>query len=107
MKQEKGRGVVITDKRKYQEKCLVLLNTNQFPKPNRDLTRQIEPKIQRVSRKIKTKILAEEYSCLYPTRSSPCKFYRTTKIHKLSPTNNRDKLSTKPIVSNINTLTYQ
>ena len=56
MKQEKGRGVVIMDKTKYQEKCLILLNTNQFVKPNKDLTKQIEPKIQRVLRKIKTNI---------------------------------------------------
>ena len=60
-KQDKGRGVVITDKTKYQEKCLVLLNTNEFAKPNRDLTKQIETNIQSVLIKIKTNISSQEY----------------------------------------------
>ena len=48
------------DKTKYQEKCLALLNTNQFVKLNRDPTKQIETKIQRVLRKIKSNILLRE-----------------------------------------------
>ena len=39
MKQDKGRGVVIMDKTKYQEKCLELLNPNQFVKLIRDPTK--------------------------------------------------------------------
>ena len=83
MKQDKGREVVIMDKKKYKEKCLALLNTNQFLKLNRDPTKQIETKIQRVLRKIKTNISLQEYSRLYPTGSSPGKFCGTAKIHKL------------------------
>ena len=60
MRQDKGRGVVITNKTKYQEKCLVLLNANEFEKPNRDLTKQIETNISRVLRKIKTNISSQE-----------------------------------------------
>ena len=60
MKQDKRSGAVIMDKAKYQEKCLALLNTNQFVKLNRDPTKQIEAKIQRVLRKIKSNILIRE-----------------------------------------------
>ena len=71
MKQDKGRRVVIMDKTKQQKKYLALLNTNQFLKLNRNPTIEIETKIQRVLRKIKTNISSQEYSRLYPTRSSP------------------------------------
>ena len=38
MKQDKGSGVVIMDKPKYREKCLELLNTDQF---THDLTKKM------------------------------------------------------------------
>ena len=41
MKQEKGSGVVIMNKPKCHEKCLELLNTEQFTKLNHDLTKKI------------------------------------------------------------------
>ena len=107
MKQGKGSGVVIMNKPKYHEKCLELLNTDQFTKLNHDLTKKIEAKIQRVLRKIKTNITSQDYSRLYPTGSYPGKFYGTAKIHKILPTDNVDKLRIRPIVSNINTSTYE
>ena len=76
------------DKTKYQEKFLALLNTTQFVKLNRYHTKQIKTKIQRVLKKIKTKVSSQEHSRLYPTGSSPDKFYETAKLHKLSPTDN-------------------
>ena len=51
MKQDKGKGIVIMDKTKYQGKCLATLDTNQFVKLNIDPTKEIETKIQRVLRK--------------------------------------------------------
>ena len=30
LKQDKGRGIVLMDKNKYTEKCMLLLNTKQF-----------------------------------------------------------------------------
>ena len=51
MKQDKGKGVVIMDKTKYQGKCLAILDTNQFVKLNIDPTKEIETKIQRDLRK--------------------------------------------------------
>ena len=100
LKQDKGREVVIMDKTKCQEKYLALLNRNQFVKLNRDATKQIETKIQRVLKKIKANISLQEYSRLYPTGSSPGKFYGTTKIDSM------EKLPIRPIVSNVNTLSY-
>ena len=95
------------DKTKYQEKCLALLNKNQFVKLNWDPTKQIKTKIQQVLKKIKTNISSQGYARLYPTGSSPCKFYGTAKIHTLSPTDDIEKLPIRPIVSNNNTPTYQ
>ena len=72
-----------------------------------DPTKKIEAKIQRVLQKIKTNLTSQEYSRLYPTGSCPGKFYGTTKIHKILPTDNVDKLPIRPIDSNINTSTYE
>ena len=59
---------------KYQvEKCLALLNTNQFVKLERDPTEQIDTKIQGVLRKIKTNISLQEYSSFYLTGFSQLK----------------------------------
>ena len=41
---------------KYKEKCLQMLNTNQFFKLNLDPTKTTERKIQNVLRKIKSKL---------------------------------------------------
>ena len=43
------------DKTKYQEKCLAILDKNQFVKLNIDPTKEIKTKIQRVLRKSKKK----------------------------------------------------
>ena len=66
----------------------------------------MEIKIQRILRKIKSKFSEQEYKRLYPTGSSPGKFYGTAKMHKLSLNGKVDDLPLRPIVSNINTATY-
>ena len=58
-------------------------------------------------RKIETNLTSQEYSHLYPTGSCPGKFYSTEKIQKILPTDNVDKQLIRPIVSNINTSTYE
>ena len=58
-------------------------------------------------RKIKSKFSPNKYKQLYPTGSSPGKFYGTAKIYKLSPGNQVVKRSIRPIVSNIDTATYR
>ena len=48
LKQDKGRGVVLMDRKNYTDKCLELLQTNQFMKLNHDPTKSIEGKIQHI-----------------------------------------------------------
>ena len=107
LKQDKGRGVVLMDKNKYTEKCMLLLNTKQFKKLDNDPTKTTEGKIQRMLRRIKPKLSEHEYKVLYPSGSSPGKFYGTAKIHKVPRNGNIDQLPIRPIVSNLNTATYQ
>ena len=95
------------DRNKYTDKCLELLQTNQFMKLNHDPTKSIEGKIQRVLRKVKNRLSSKEYYQLYPTGSCAGKFYGTAKIHKLPPNGFIDNLPLRPIISNIGTASYQ
>lgn len=52
-RQDKGRGMVIIDRKKYTEKCMDMLITRQFRKLDDDLTKTIETKVQRAARKVK------------------------------------------------------
>ena len=83
-----------------------MLNTNQFVKLNLDPTKTTERKVQKDLRKIKSKFSPNEYKQLYPTGSSPCKFYGTVKIYELSQDDQVEKLPIRPIISNIDTATY-
>ena len=69
MRQDKGRGVVVMDRSKYTEKCLNILQTEQFTKLRHDSTMSIENKIQWELRKLKTRLTMQEYRQLYPTGS--------------------------------------
>ena len=55
MKQDKELGVVIMDKLKYHEKCLMTLENENFIKLDRNPTNKTEEKIQRILRKMKNK----------------------------------------------------
>ena len=46
---------------KHMEKCLQILNRNQFVKLNSDPTKTTERKVQNVLWKIKTKFLSSEW----------------------------------------------
>ena len=105
LQQDKGRGVVILDREKYTQKCLTMLNDNQFQIVQQDQTSTIERKIQDMVRKIKGKLSKKEYRTVYPTGSSPAKMYGTAKVHKLK-TNNVDDLPLRPIISNVGTASY-
>ena len=70
-------------------------------------TKTIEMKIQRAVRKVKSKLSPQEYLNIYPTGSSPGKFYGTAKKHKLTPTGTIDNLPIRPIISNTGTASYQ
>ena len=84
LKDDKGRGVVTLDRRKYTKKCLDILNTTQFQKLNKDRAKKMERKVQNILWKIKSKLTINEYKQLYPSGSCPEKFYGAAKIHKLS-----------------------
>ena len=61
---------------KYFDKCLTLLNCEQFVKLNQDPTATTEKKVQQILPKIKQKLPKEVSQKLYPTGSSPGKFYQ-------------------------------
>ena len=94
------------DRHKYTDKCLALLSTKQFTTLTNDPTKTLESKAQRTLRKMKSIFTEQEYKKLYPTGSCPGKFYGTAKIHKIPVNGNIDDLPIRPIVSNINTPTY-
>ena len=85
-----------------------ILNTKQFCKLQKDPTKTTEMKIQRTVRRIKNKLISpKEYLNIYPTGSSPGKFYGTAKKHKLTPNGPVDDLHIRQIISNIGTASYQ
>ena len=61
LKQDKGRGVVLMERTKYRNKCLEILETNQFTKLNHDPTKSVEEMIQRLLRKFKSRLSQKEY----------------------------------------------
>ena len=61
LKHDKGRGVVMMNKTKYTEKCLIMFSTKQFLSVETDTTKTLETKIQRFLRKIKSKVSEQEY----------------------------------------------
>ena len=83
LKADKGRGIVIMNKHKYHQKCLELIDTEQFQKLNHDPTKTTDRKIQNALCRIKSKLSIYEYKRIYPTGSTPGKLYGTAKIHKL------------------------
>ena len=70
-------------------------------------TSSVERKVQYTLRKIKQKLPTDVYATLYPTGSSPRKFYGTAKVHKLAINDTVEELPLRPIVSNLNTAKYQ
>ena len=51
LRQDKGKGLAIMDRGKYTEKCLNMLNSNQFKKLDHDPTKAVENKIKRALHK--------------------------------------------------------
>ena len=84
-----------------------MLSTKQFTVVEYNPTKTLESKIQRILRKLKSKITDQEYKPLHPTGSQPGKFYGTAKMHKLPVNGNLNHLTLRPIVFNSNTSTYK
>ena len=57
-------------------------------------------------RKIISKLTIQEYNRLYPSGSCPGTFYDTAKLHKIDSKGLVNDLRIRPIISNINTSTY-
>ena len=106
MKQNKGRRVVVMDRGKYFDKCLAILNTEQFVQLQKH-TSSLEREVQCTLRKIKQKLPTDVHAKLYPTGSSPGKFYGTAKAHKLAINDTVKELPLCHIILNLNTATYQ
>ena len=109
LKQDKGRGIVVVDRKDYIEKCEEMLKNKQFVQLREDPTEKFEGKVQRVLRDLKSKkrFTEEEYSKIYPSSSRPGRFYATAKRHKVSEDcTDAKELPLRPIVTNIGTATY-
>ena len=81
MRQDKGDGITISDRKDYIEKCLNILDRKQFRKLSKDSVKTLQRKMQRVPGKIKCHLEKKEYKKLYPTGSKPGLFYGTAKVH--------------------------
>ena len=73
LNQNKGQGIVILHKTKYIEKCLNLINTDQFRELENDHTKRTETKLQKILRSLKnnTYLSEEDYKRIYPKSSGP------------------------------------
>ena len=58
---------------RYTDNCLDVFQTKGFTKLRHDPTKSIESKIQRESRKLKTRLSVQEYLQFHTTDSIPCK----------------------------------
>ena len=74
MKQDKGRGVVVMDRSKYTEKCLSILQTEQFTKLRHDPTGLSKKDTTGIK---ETRLTIQEYRQLYHTDSNLGRFYGT------------------------------
>ena len=92
---------------KYIQKCLSIVNSNQFLQVDKDPIASIERKVQRTLRKLKDKVPSLRYSKFYPTGSSPDRFYGTAKLRKLKYNGTVEDLPLRPVISIIGAATYK
>ena len=69
LRQDKGRGVVITNRMDYINKCEEFLNGPEFERLSNDPTSSFQIYVQNALRKMKTKFTKAEYKQLYPSAS--------------------------------------
>lgn len=73
IKQDKGRRVVVLDRKLYIEKCFNILELGQFKKLEKDPTKTIENKMQRMLQKIKNYFLkTKRKSCTLQVQDQVC-----------------------------------
>ena len=107
MRQDKRSRVIVMDRSKCTEKCLSILQTENFTKLRHDPTKSNENKIQPELRKMEARLTIQEYHELYPTSSNPGRVYDTAKLHKFPPNGTIEDLLIRQIVSNIGTASYR
>ena len=106
-KPDKGNGVVILDRKLYNNAIQeIISDASKFKKLNKDPTLESEASRQRFSRKLKQKNFfnKNEYDKLYPSGSAPGRIYGTPKMHKFSSSDSFPKF--RPIVLSIGTFNY-
>ena len=107
MKPDKGNGVVILDRKPYDNAIEeIISDTSKFEKLNEDPTLKREASLQRFLCKLKQKnfLNDNEYDKFYPTGFAPARIYGTPKMHKFSSSDSFPKLFL--IVSSIGTFNY-
>ena len=106
MKPDGGNGVVILDRRLYNNAIEEIISDTKFKKLNEDPALGREASLQRFLRKLKQKNFFNEieYDKLYPSCSAPARICGTPKMHKFSSSDSFPKL--RPIVSSIGAFNY-
>ena len=107
VKPDKGNGVVILDRNKYNENILKLISDqSKFKKLTSDVTKQREEQLKKFLRRLKNKnfFTDAEYYKIYPKGSQPALIYGLPKIHKSYPKGSYPPF--RPIVSSIGTYNY-
>ena len=105
LRQDKGRGVVIMDRKDYLDKSLEFLNSRQFSKLEYDPTKEFQGIVQRKLLKMKTSLGKKTYDQIYPSASQPGLFFGMAKVHKVPENSVRvEDLPLRPVISNV---TYQ
>ena len=107
MKPDKGNGVVIVDRKLYNNAIEeIISDTSNLEKLNEDSTLKREASLQRFLRKLKQKTFFNEieYDKLYPSGSAPVRIYEIPKMHKFSSNDSFTNL--RPIVSYISIFNY-
>ena len=103
-KPDKGNGVVILDRKRYNKAIEELISyISKFAKLNEDPFLKSEASLRHFLRKLKQKNFFNEieYDKLYPSGSAPARIYGTHKMHKFSSSDSFPKL--RPIASSIGT----
>ena len=104
MRAEKGRGVVVLNRRDYEKSIKKLIDDKtKFRERSEDVIIKRESKLPRFLRTLKNNnCLGDvEYEKIYPSGSSPAVIYGTPKMHKPFDSNSHGNF--RPIVSSIAT----
>ena len=106
MKPDKGNGLVILDRKLYNNAIEEIISDScKFQKLNEDPTLKREASLQRFLRKLKQKNFLNEIEYeLYPSGSAPACICGTPKMHKFSSSDSFPKLC--PILLSIGTFNY-